>query len=313
MTDSPLSLMDTVHVIELGARDGLLGLPRTIDTLIRVNLIGLLELAGLCEVEVGAFSLPRSVVPGIDPVPVLDTLGSAPAGMTRSVLVPHLNALDAAFASGCSDITVTTAASQAFCRATLGCNIEESLRRIEEISIHARTLGMRMRVRVSTVIDCPFAGTVAPAQVAAIVARLQQIGCRQICLDDTTGAGTPGTVDTLLRACLAEAQMHRLACHFHDTFGLGLANVVEALEHGIRTFDSSVSGLGGNPHLPGAAGNLATEELVHLLDGLGLDSGVDMEGLILAGDYIDCMLERRTESRVGRALRARKAHQRARK
>ncbi|MCD9088682.1 hydroxymethylglutaryl-CoA lyase [Stenotrophomonas sp. SY1] len=310
--DAALELMDTAHVVELGAREGLLGLPRTVDTLIRVNLIGLLELAGIGEIEVGAFALPRGLHPAINPVPLLDTLGKPPVDNVRSVLLPHLNTLDAAFASGCQDITVSTTASQMHCRASLGCNIEESLRRIEEICIHAQPLGIRVRARISAVVDCPFSGAVTPAQVAVIVARLQQIGCRQICLDDTTGTGTPSTVGTLLRACLTEAPMHRLACHFHDTFGLGLANVVEALEQGVRTFDSSISGLGGNPYLPDAAGNLATEELVHLLTQLGIESGVDMEGLILAGDYIDCMLERRTESRVGRALRARKAQQRTR-
>lgn len=144
-----------------------------------------------------------------------------------------------------------------------------------------------------------------PRVVAAIVERLRALGCWQVCLDDTTGSGAPGTVGTLLRTCLTQAPMHTLAYQFHDTFGLATANVMEALGQCIRAFDSSISGLGGNPYFPGAAGNLATEELIYLMDGLGLDCGINLDGLLLAAEYIDCMLERRTESRVGRALRAR--------
>ncbi|MGH8054874.1 MAG: hydroxymethylglutaryl-CoA lyase [Stenotrophomonas sp.] len=305
MVDASLELVDGVEIIELGARDGLQGLSNTVDTLVRVNLIELLEIAGLSSIEVGAFALISGMSAATPPLPVLEALGHAPADRIRSVLVPHLNALDQAYAAGCRDITVTTAASRTFCRATLGCDIEENLYRITQLIEHARPLGIAVRVRVSTVIDCPFEGVIAPQAVAAIVARLQPLGCRQICLDDTTGSGAPGTVGTLLRSCLMEAPMHTLACHFHDTFGLANANVMEALEQGIRAFDSSISGLGGNPYFPGAAGNLATEELAYLLTGLGMDCGVDLDGLLLAGEYIDCMLDRRTESRVGRALRAR--------
>lgn len=305
MVDASIELMDSVQIIELGACDGLQGLPDTVETSVRVNLIELLESAGLSAIEVGAFASVSSLSSGTSPLPVLQALGPAPAGRIRSVLVPHLNALDAAHAAGCRDITVATAASHSFCRATFGCDIEESLSRITRIIEHGRPLGITVRARVSTVIDCPIEGLIAPHAVATIVARLQHLGCWQVCLDDTTGSGAPGTVGTLLQACLMKTPMHRLACHFHDTFGLANANVMEALEQGIRTFDSSISGLGGSPYFPGAAGNLATEELVYLLTHLGMHCGVDLDGLLLAGEYIDCMLGRRTESRVGRALRAR--------
>lgn len=306
MVDASLELVDHVQIIELGARDGLQGLSRTVDTLVRVNLIELLEIAGISAIEVGAFAAISSISSATPPLPVLAILGRTPDDRVRSVLVPHLNALDQAYASGCRDITVSTAASRTFCRATLGCGIEENLYRIMQILEHAKPLGITVRARVSTVIDCPFEGLITPQAVAAIVGQLQHLGCRQICLDDTTGSGAPGTVGMLLRTCLMETPMHTLACHFHDTFGLANANIMEALEQGIRAFDSSISGLGGNPYFPGAAGNLATEELVYLLNGLGMDCGVDLDGLLLAGEYIDCMLERRTESRVARALRSRR-------
>lgn len=305
MVDASLKLVDKVQIIELGARDGLHGLSHAVETLVRVNLIELLEIAGLSAVEVGAFAPISSLSSVASPLPVLEALGHTPTDRIRSVLVPHLNALDQAYAAGCRDITVTTAASRSFCRATLGCDIEENLYRITQIVEHARPLGITVRARISTVIDCPFEGLIAPRAAATVVAQLQQLGCRQICLDDTTGSGAPGTVGALLRTCLAETPMHLLACHFHDTFGLANANVMEALEQGIRAFDSSISGLGGNPYFPGAAGNLATEELVYLLSSLGMHCGVELDGLLLAGEYIDCMLDRRTESRVGRALRAR--------
>ncbi len=304
MVDASLKLVDSVQITELGARDGLQGLSETVDTQVRVTLIELLEIAGLSATEVGAFAPTSRLSLGTSPLPVLEALGHPPTDKVRSVLVPHLHALERAYVAGCRDITVATAASRSFCRAMLGCDIEESLHRIAQITEHAKPLGIAVRARVSTVIDCPFEGPVTPRAVAAIVAQLKQLGCRQICLDDTTGGGGPEAVGTLLHTCLMETPMHTLACHFHDTFGLANANVVEALEHGVRAFDSSISGLGGNPYFPGAAGNLATEELVYLLTGLGMHCGVDLPGLLLAGEYIDCMLDRRTESRVGRAMRA---------
>ena len=306
MVDASLNLVDSVQIVELGVRDGLQDLSNAVDALVRVNLIELLETAGLSAIEVGAFSSTPNKPSTVSPLPVLHALGQAPANRTRSVLVPHLKALDQAHAAGCRDITVSTAASCTFCWTTLGCGIEESLYRIAQIIEHARPLGITVRARVSTAIDCPFEGLIAPRTVAAIVARLQELGCRQICLDDTTGSGAPGSVGMLLRTCLMETPMHVLACHFHDTFGLANANVMEALEQGIRAFDCSISGLGGNPYFPGAAGNLATEELAYLLSGLGMDCGLNLDGLLLASEYIDYMLERRTESRVRRALRARK-------
>lgn len=306
--DARTTELDRVRIIEVGARRGLQSQIRALDPIVRMNLVELLELAGLREVEVGAFISPRWVPQLADTSTVFDLLGGSQANRIRSAMVPNLQGLEMAVAAGCRDITVATAATDAYCRANLNCNIAESLRRADEISGFALGLGIQVRATLSAVIDCPFTGPVTPAEVVRKVKQLHDMGCREISLIDSTGTGTPASIGTLLRACVAEVPVKALACHFHDTFGLGIANVVEALEHGVRAFDTAISGLGGNTHFPGAAGSLATEDIAYLMTELGIQCGLDMDGLLLAADYIDVVLERRTESRVGRALRARRKH-----
>lgn len=295
-----------VRIVEVGAREGLQCQEKVLDPTIRLNLIELLEIAGLREIEIGAFTSPRWVPQMAQTMTVFELLGGNSPSRIRSALVPDLKGLELAIAAGCRDITVASAASEAYCRATFHCSVAESLRRADEITEYALPLGIQVRAMLSTVIDCPFSGSVPAADAARITRLFYDMGCREVSLCDTTGTGTPASVGVLLRACTSEVPAHRLAGHFRDTFGLGIANVVEALELGLRTFDGSVSGLGGDTHAPGAAGCLATEDLVYLFSELGIDCGVDLDGLLLAGDYIDCVLERRTESRAGRALRARK-------
>jgi hydroxymethylglutaryl-CoA lyase len=296
---------DSVRIVEVGARDGLQNQARVLDVTVRVGLIERLEQAGLREIEVGSFTSPRWVPQMANTDAVFAALAGRAHEALHTALVPNMKGLEAAIAAGCKEVTVLSAASEAFCRANLNCSVEESLQRVREIAAHARPAGIALRAAVSTVVDCPFTGAVAPDKVAAVVGALHELGCREISLGDTTGAGTPGSVRTMLAACLDVVPTRALAGHFHDTFGMGVANVYQALEQGIRVFDSSVSGLGGCPYSPGATGNVATEDLVYLFAGLGLDSGVDPDRLLEAGDYIDGALERRTESRVGRALRAR--------
>lgn len=297
---------DAVRIVEVGARDGLQNQPQVLEVAHRVALVRALERAGLREIEVGAFVSPRWVPQMADTEAVFAGLGAPAPGIVHAALVPNLRGLDAAIAAGCRDITVLTAASESFCRANLNCGVEESLQRVADIAARALPVGLRVRAAVSTVVDCPFEGAVAPPRVAAVVARLHDIGCHQVSLGDTTGAGTPGSVGRMLQACLAHVPPTLLAGHFHDTFGMGVANVVEALGHGLRSFDSSVSGLGGCPYSPGATGNVATEDLVYLFEGLGLACGVDMARLLDAGDAVDGWLGRAGESRTGRALRARR-------
>ncbi|MEG1681241.1 MAG: hydroxymethylglutaryl-CoA lyase [Stenotrophomonas sp.] len=298
---------DHVRIIEGGARRGLESQAKVLPAIVRMNLIELLESAGIKEVELGSFTSPRWAPQMADTAAICALLGAPPLNRIRSVMVPDMNGLEMAVANGCRDITIASAASDAYCRANLNCNITESLRRADEISQRALAIGIQVRATLSTIIHCPFSGPVTTAEVTRIVRAFYDMGCREISLCDTTGTGTPASVGVLLRACATEVPMHRLAAHFHDTFGLAIANVIEALEHGMRAFDSAISGLGGDTHAPGAAGSIATEDLVYLFSELGINCTVDLDDLLLAADYIDCVLERRTESRVGRALRARRS------
>lgn len=296
---------DRVRIIEIGARRGLESQAKVLPAVVRMNLIELLESAGIREVELGSFTSPRWVPQMADTAAVCALLGPPPRDRIRSVLVPDMKGLELAIANGCRDITIASAASDAYCRASINCNLTESLRRADEITGHALAVGVQVRAILATIIHCPFSGAVATTEVTRIVRAFSDMGCREISLCDTTGTGTPASIGVLLRACASEVPMHRLAAHFHDTFGLAIANVIEALEHGVRAFDGAISGLGGDSHAPGAAGSLATEDLVYLFSKLGINCNVDIDGLLLAADYIDCVLERRTESRAGRALRAR--------
>lgn len=307
MDDLDETSEDRVRIIEVGAHRGLRCQPKVLPAAVRRNLIELLESAGIAEIEVGAFCASRQAPQMADTAEVCAQLGAPPVDRIRSVLVPDLKGLEMAVAAGCRDVTVASAASNAYCRANLNCNISESLRRADQIAERALTLGIQVRATLATIIHCPLSGAIAPADVSRIVTTFHNMGCREISLCDTTGSGTPASVGNLLRICAAEVPMHQLAVHFHDTYGLGVANMIEALEHGVRAFEGAISGLGGDSHAPGAAGSLATEDLVYLFSELGIRCHVDLDGLLLAADYIDCVLERRTESRVGRALRARRS------
>ena len=298
---------DRVRIIEVGARRGLESQAKVLPAIVRMNLIELLESAGIKEVELGSFTSPRWVPQMADTAAVCELLGPPPLNRIRSVMVPDMKGLEIAIANGCRDITIASAASDAYCRANLNCNITESLRRADEVTERALALGIQVRATLATIIHCPFSGAVTTAEVTRIVRAFYDMGCREISLCDTTGSGTPASVGVLLRACATEVPMQRLAAHFHDTFGLAIANVIEALEHGVRAFDGSISGLGGSSHAPGSAGSIATEDLVYLFSELGINCSADIDGLLLAADYIDCVLDRRTESRVGRALRARRS------
>lgn len=299
---------DSVRIIEVGARRGLECQQKALPAIVRMNLVELLESAGIKEVELGSFTSSRRGPQMADTAAVCALLGPPPLDRIRSVMVPDMKGLEMAIANGFRDITIASAASDAYCRANLNCSISESLRRADEITGRALSLGIQVRATLDTIVHCPFGGLVTTAEVIRIVRAFYDMGCREISLCDTTGSATPAAVGVLLRACASEVPMHRLAAHFQDTFGLAIANVIEALEHGVRAFDGAISGLGGDNHAPGAAGNLATEDLVYLFGELGINCNADLDGLLLAADYIDCVLERRTESRVGRALRARRKH-----
>lgn len=298
--------MSQVRIVEVGPRDGLQNETRTLPPAIRAQLVQRLAQAGLRHIEAGAFVSPRWVPQMAGSDEVLWLLPALP-GVRYSALVPNEQGMRSALVCGYQEVAVFAAASETFSQRNTNCSIDESLTRFAPVAALAREHGVRLRGYISCVVACPYEGATAPGQVADLCLKLQQLGCDEISLGDTTGAGTPRQIRQLIAACAAQVPSAMLAGHFHDTYGMAVANVLAALEAGLTIFDASVSGLGGCPYSPGASGNLATEDLVYLLDGLGLPTGIDLERLIDAGAWIDTVLERQTASRVARARLAARA------
>lgn len=297
---------DAVRLVEVGARDGLQNEARTLAPAVRAELIGRLVEAGLRHIEAGAFVSPRWVPQMADTDQVLARLPKR-ADVTYSVLVPNERGVAAALAAGADEVAVFTAASEAFNQRNINCSIAESLARFEPVLEQAKAQGIPVRGYVSCVLGCPYQGHVPVEQVVRTASALARLGCHEISLGDTIGAGVPSAVRELLAACATALPLERLAVHFHDTRGMAVANCLAALEQGVRVFDSSVSGLGGCPYSPGATGNVASEELVYLFEGLGLNTGVDLDRLVAAGAFVDGHLGRATQSRVARAHHANNA------
>ena len=296
---------DHVRLVEVGARDGLQNEKQTLPPQIRVQLLERLADAGLRTLEAGAFVSSRWVPQMTGSDEVLKSLTTR-AGVTWTALVPNLKGLEAAIEAGCREVAVFAAASEAFSQKNINCSIAQSLRRYQEVMVRARDSGVRVRGYVSCVMGCPFTGHVKPEAVAAVSASLFGMGCYEVSLGDTIGAGTPAATKTLINACSQVVPVSVLAGHFHDTYGMAIANVHAALEAGVRIFDSSVAGLGGCPYSPGATGNVATEDVIYLLNGLGMRHGVDLDALIEIGEFINAELGRETASRVSRALLAKR-------
>ena len=295
--------MEAVRLVEVGARDGLQNERLTLSPQIRVQLLLRLADAGLQTLEAGAFVSPRWVPQMAGSDEVFKALPVRP-GVAWTALVPNLKGLEAAIAAGCREVAVFAAASEAFSQRNLNCSIDQSLRQYQQVLMRAREAGVSVRGYVSCVMGCPFSGPVKPQAVAAVSASLFGMGCYEISLGDTIGAGTPAATRALIQACRQVVPVSALAGHFHDTYGMAIANIHTALEAGVRVFDSSVGGLGGCPYSPGATGNVATGDLLYLLDGLGVRHGVDLDAVIEAGEFIGAQLGRPTASRVARALLA---------
>lgn len=300
--------MDAVKLVEVGARDGLQNEAQALPVEIRVELIERLVAAGLRTLEAGAFVSPRWVPQMAGSDEVLRRLGRRP-GVTYTALVPNLKGLDAALAADCREVAVFAAASEAFSQKNINCSVDESLQRFQPVLAKAAERGVAVRGYVSCVLGCPFSGDVPVADVVRVARELYAMGCYEISLGDTIGRGTPGNTRRLVEACASEVPITALAGHFHDTYGMAVANVQAALEAGVRVFDSSISGLGGCPYSPGATGNVATEELVYLFQGQGVATGVDLPALLEAGAFIDKALGKASASRVATALRRRASNQ----
>lgn len=296
--------MNSVRLVEVGARDGLQNEARSLSVETRIALVERLADAGLRTIEAGAFVSPRWVPQMADSAAVLRGLGER-HGVTYTALVPNLQGLDMALAAGCREVAVFAAASEAFSQKNINCSIAQSLERFEPVLAKALEAGVAVRGYVSCVLGCPFSGAVQVPQVVAVTQALYAMGCYEVSLGDTIGTGTPGATTRLIEACADAVPLSALAGHFHDTYGMAVANVQAAWQAGVRVFDSSVSGLGGCPYSPGATGNVATEELVYLFEGQGIATGVDLAKLLEVAVFIDNRLQRTGESRVAKALRAR--------
>lgn len=296
--------MNSVRLVEVGARDGLQNEARSLSVDTRIALVERLADAGLRTIEAGAFVSPRWVPQMADSAAVLRGLGER-HGVTYTALVPNLQGLDMALAAGCREVAVFAAASEAFSQKNINCSIAQSLERFEPVLAKALEAGVAVRGYVSCVLGCPFSGTVPVPQVVAVTQAMYAMGCYEVSLGDTIGTGTPGATTRLIQACADAVPLSALAGHFHDTYGMAVANVQAAWQAGVRVFDSSVSGLGGCPYSPGATGNVATEELVYLFEGQGIATGVDLAKLLEVAVFIDNRLQRTGESRVAKALRAR--------
>jgi hydroxymethylglutaryl-CoA lyase len=298
-----MSLPLRVRMVEVGPRDGLQNESATVPTEVKVGLIDRLTDAGFPAIEATSFVSPKWVPQMADAAAVMSAIRRRP-GVRYPVLTPNLKGFEAALAAGCDEVAVFVAASETFSRRNINCSIAESLECARPVAEAAAAHGVRLRGYISCVLGCPYEGETEPERVRDVAAALQAMGCYEISLGDTIGTGTPGKTRRLIATVGDVVPVARQAGHFHDTYGQALANVYAALEMGVATFDSSVSGLGGCPYAKGATGNVASEDVLYLLDGLGLETGVDMTRLRMAGQYISDFLGRAPVSRVARALDA---------
>jgi hydroxymethylglutaryl-CoA lyase len=301
-----MGLPGKVRMFEVGPRDGLQNEKEIVPVAVKVGLIDRLTESGLPVIEATSFVSPKWIPQLADAAEVLAQIRRQP-GVSYPVLVPNRKGLDAAIAAGCEEIVIFGAASESFSKRNTNCTIAEGLERFGEVCTQALDRGIRVRGDISVCLGCPYEGDVAPAQVAAVARELYAMGCYEVCIADTIGVGTPGKTRTVFEEAARHVPMERLAGHFHDTYGQALANTYAALECGVAVFDSSVAGLGGCPYAKGATGNVATEDVLFMLDGLDIETGVDMAKLLEAGRFICEFLGRPTSSRVARALMAKAA------
>jgi len=301
-----VALPKKVRIVEVGPRDGLQNEAGVVPAAVKIELIHRLADAGLPAIEATAFVSPKWVPQMADNAEVMAGIRRK-QGVAYPVLVPNIKGFEAALAAGAGEIAVFAAASEAFSQKNINCSIAESLARFEPVVRAAKQHGLAVRAYVSCVAGCPYQGAVEPAAAAAVAAALHRMGCYEISLGDTIGVGTPGSIQAMLTAVAKAVPMERLAAHFHDTYGQALANLYAALELGVATIDSSVAGLGGCPYAKGASGNVATEDVVYLLNGLGIHTGVDLDRVFEAGRYICAQLGREPNSKVARAMAVKKS------
>jgi hydroxymethylglutaryl-CoA lyase len=297
-------MMESVRIVEVGPRDGLQNEPREVPTDVKVQLIERLADAGLQAVEATAFVSPKWVPQMADHTEVLERIRRKP-GVEYPVLAPNLKGFESARAAGATEVAIFGAASESFSRKNINCSIAESLDRFQPVAEAAKKHGIKVRGYVSCVLGCPYEGEIAPASVAKVAKALFDMGCYEVSLGDTIGTGTPHKTKVMIEACATQVPVATLAGHYHDTYGQALANIYASLEMGVRTFDASVAGLGGCPYAAGASGNVATEDVVYMLNGMGLKTGVDLDKLVDIGRWICGVLGREPSSKVNKAYKKR--------
>jgi len=280
-----MRLPNAVKMVEVGPRDGLQNEPQTVPAAVKIRLIESLAEAGLTAIEAGSFVSPKWVPQVADTAEVLAGLTPRP-GVSYPVLVPNLQGFNAAMAAGAREIAIFAAASESFSRKNINCSIAESLERFAPVTAAAKLAGIPVRGYISCALGCPYEGAIAPAAVADVAARLSTLGCYEVSLGDTIGIGTPAAAAAMVDRVADSVPRERLAVHFHDTYGQALANILACLERGIAVVDSSVAGLGGCPYAKGASGNVASEDVLYMLNGLGLQTCVNLDKLADSGRLI---------------------------
>ncbi|PWC76735.1 hydroxymethylglutaryl-CoA lyase [Azospirillum sp. TSH64] len=295
-----MQLPKFVRMVEVGPRDGLQNEKSMVPTAVKVELVNRLSGAGLAVVEAASFVSPKWVPQMGDSAEVLAGIARKP-GVRYAALTPNLKGLEGALAAKADEVAVFGAASESFSRKNINCSIAESLDRFAPVMEQARAAGVPVRGYVSCVLGCPYEGEIAPKAVAEVAERLFAMGCYEISLGDTIGTGTPTKAQAMIAAVAERVPVDKIAVHFHDTYGQALANILAALQMGVAVVDSSVAGLGGCPYAKGASGNVASEDVLYMLDGLGIETGVDLDKLIAAGAFISDAIGRPTASKVARA------------
>ncbi|HUH41333.1 MAG TPA: hydroxymethylglutaryl-CoA lyase [Castellaniella sp.] len=300
-------MSDHVKIVEVAPRDGLQNEKQFVDTAIKVQLIDRLSAAGFSNIEAASFVSPKWVPQMADGTQVMAAIERR-AGTIYSALTPNMRGFEAALAAGADEVVIFGAASEAFSQRNINCSIAESISRFEPVAAAAKAAGVRLRGSISCSMGCPYQGETPIAAVVDVAERFLKLGCDEIDVADTIGVGTAAQVAQVMRAVGQVADLGtQVSGHFHDTYGQALANIAAALDTGVRIFHSSVSGLGGCPYAKGATGNVATEDVLYLMQGLGMDTGVDLDAVVDIGQWISNQLGRPPGSRAGNALAARKA------
>ncbi|WP_297185621.1 hydroxymethylglutaryl-CoA lyase [uncultured Porticoccus sp.] len=295
-----MTLPKQVSIVEVGPRDGLQNESRPVSAAVKIELIRRLAEAGLGYIEAGSFVNPRWVPQMADSAQVFQGIARQPDTI-YAALTPNLTGFERALAAGVSEVAIFAAASETFSQKNINCSIDESLERFAPVMVAAKAANLRVRGYISCIAGCPYEGNVSVERVTQIAERLLQMGCYEISLGDTTGVGTPDSIGRVIEGVSEIVPIPQLAVHCHDTYGQALVNIYTALQLGVAVVDSSVAGLGGCPYARGASGNVATEDLVYMLNGLGIEHGVDLDKIIAAGTYISQQLGREPGSKVARA------------